>query len=203
MWWWVSKPKLYHSGYIVGMTLAGMSYKYKAPFGMVCSNDGGCRCQLRILRAVSTLYSVLKTLLNYVYTARRSHLGFVSIDKALGAGDFHSLMQNTRLTGISEKSTMFCHPMTRKALYRDPISRKFSCFFHNITVKGDHFYWKKEYQTRGSPHYQVLLWIWNASVIGQDKPGEILAWLQARITCRIPNEKSDANLHRLITRYQM
>ena len=98
MRWWVSKPKLYHSGYIVGMTLAGMSYKYKAPFGMVCSNNGGCCCQLCILRAVSTLYSVLKTLLNYVYTARRSHLGFVSIDKALGAGDFHSLMQNTRLT---------------------------------------------------------------------------------------------------------
>ena len=70
-------------------------------------------------------------------------------------------------------------------------------------MKGDHFYWKKEYQARGSPHYQVLLWIWNASVIGQDKPGEILAWLQARITCRIPNEKSDANLHRLITRYQL
>ena len=115
MWWWVSKPKLYHSGYIVGMTLAGMSYKYKAPFGMVCSNDGGCRCQLRIFRAVSTLYSVLKTLLNYVYTVRRSHLGFVSIDKALGAGDFHSLMQNTRLTGISEKSTMLRHPMTKES----------------------------------------------------------------------------------------
>ena len=67
----------------------------------------------------------------------------------------------------------------------------------------DHFYWKKEYQARGAPHYHVLLWIQNAPVIGQDEPDQILAWLQARITCRIPNVKSDPYLHRLVTRYQM
>ena len=29
----------------------------------------------------------------------------------------------------------------------------------------DHFYWKKEYQARGAPHYHVL-WIKGALVIG-------------------------------------
>ena len=57
--------------------------------------------------------------------------------------------------------------------------------------------------TSGVPHYHVLLWIRNGPVIGQDEPDEILAWLQARITCRIPNVKSDPDLHRLVTRYQM
>ena len=102
-----------------------------------------------------------------------------------------------------------------KLCTEDPISvsRKFSlkfhAFFHTVLLKGavlgqvDHFYWKKEYQARGAPHYHVLLWIRNAPVIGQDEPDEILAWPQARITCCIPDVKSDPDLHRLVTRYQM
>ena len=51
--------------------------------------------------------------------------------------------------------------------------------------------------------YHVLLWIRNAPVVGQDEPEEILAWLHARITCHIPDVKSDPDLYRLVTRYQM
>ena len=99
-----------------------------------------------------------------------------------------------------------------KLCTEDPISvsRKFSlkfhAFFQTVLLKGavlgqvDHFYWKKEYQARGAPHYHVLLWIRIAPVIGQDEPDEILAWLQARITCRIHDVKSDPDLHRLVTR---
>ena len=56
------------------------------------------------------------------------------------------------------------------------VSRKFSlkfhAFFNRVIVKGEvlgkveHFYWKKEYQARGAPHYHVLLWIGDAPVIG-------------------------------------
>ena len=42
----------------------------------------------------------------------------------------------------------------------------------------------------------------NAPVIGQDEPDKILAWVQVRITCRIPDVKSDPDLHMLVTRYQ-
>ena len=66
----------------------------------------------------------------------------------------------------------------------DPISvsRKFSlkfhAFFRTVIMKGDvlskvdHFYWEKEYQARGAPHYHVLLWIRDAPppVIDQDDP---------------------------------
>ena len=72
---------------------------------LVCSNDGGCRSQLRILRTASTHYSVLRTLLYHVYTARRSHLGVVSIDKALSAGDFHSLMEITKVHDFADLLT--------------------------------------------------------------------------------------------------
>ena len=64
---------------------------------LVCSNGGGCRSQLCILRVASTHHGVLRILLDHVYTARRSHLGVVSIDKALSAGDFHSLMEITKV----------------------------------------------------------------------------------------------------------
>ena len=65
------------------------------------------------------------------------------------------------------------------------------------------FYWKKEYQARGAPHYHVLLWIEGAPVIGESKPEHVITWIEERITCHIPNEKSNPELHRLVTRYQM
>ena len=55
----------------------------------------------------------------------------------------------------------------------------------------DHYFWKKEYQTRGAPHFHVLLWIRDAPVIGKDNPDKILAWIQERITCHIPEKESN------------
>ena len=61
-----------------------------------------------------------------------------------------------------------------KLCTEDPVSvsRKFSmkfhAFFQTVLKKGevlgtvDHFYWKKEYQARGAPHYHALLWIKDA-----------------------------------------
>ena len=101
-----------------------------------------------------------------------------------------------------------------KLCTEDPISvsRKFSlkfhAFFHTVLVKGEvlgkveHFYWKKEYQARGAPHYHVLLWIGDAPVIGQDDPDRVLAWIQERIACHLPDKESDPELHRLLTCYQ-
>ncbi len=102
-----------------------------------------------------------------------------------------------------------------KLCTEDPVSvsRKFSlkfhAFFRIVMLKGevigkvDHFYWKKEYQARGAPHYHVLLWIRGAPVVGVDDPEKVLAWIQKRITCHIPDKESNPDLHRLVTRYQM
>ena len=85
----------------------------------------------------------------------------------------------------------------------------FTISFQTVIVKGRvlgkvaQFYWKKEYQARGAPHYHVLLWIEGAPIIGEDKPEHVITWIQERITCHIPNEKSNPELHRLVTRYQM
>ena len=66
------------------------------------------------------------------------------------------------------------------------VSRKFSlkfhAFFHTVIMKGavlgtvDHFYWKKEYQARGAPHYHILLWIRDAPVIILDSEKDYLSY---------------------------
>ena len=97
----------------------------------------------------------------------------------------------------------------------DPISvsrkfsKKFHDFFNEVILKGKvlgtitNFYWKKEYQSCGAPHYHVLLWVENAPVIGINSDSAVLEWIQKRITCRIPDERSNPDLHRLVTKYQL
>ena len=43
--------------------------------------------------------------MSHVYTARRSHFGVVSIDKALSAGEFHSLMKITKVHDFADLLT--------------------------------------------------------------------------------------------------
>ena len=40
-------------------------------------------------------------------------------------------------------------------------------------------------------------------MIGRDPPEQVLAWIEDRITCHIPDKESNPELHRLVTRYQM
>ena len=73
-----------------------------------------------------------------------------------------------------------------KICTEDPISvsRKlslnFHTFFKTVLLKGEvlgtveHFYWKKEYQACGAPHYHVLLWIKDAPITGRDNPDVVL-----------------------------
>ena len=89
------------------------------------------------------------------------------------------------------------------------MSRKFSQKFHDLfktvilkgAVLGTVTY-KKEYQSRGAPHYHILLWIEGAPVVGADQEEEVLRWIQERITCRIPEDESNPELHQLVTKYQ-
>ena len=89
-------------------------------------------------------------------------------------------------------------------LYRD----NFHDLFNTVGLKGsvlgvfEHFFWKKEYQMRRAPHYHVLLWIQGAPLIGKSDPKDLLAWIQERITCKIPDETLNPELHALVSKYQ-
>ena len=59
----------------------------------------------------------------------------------------------------------------------------------------------KEYKACGAPHYHILLWIEDAPIAGRDEPEDVFRWIQNRITCRIPEEDSNPELHHLVTKY--
>jgi len=104
---------------------------------------------------------------------------------------------------------------TSKLCTEDPISvsrkfsQKFRDFFTTVLLNGQvlgkvtHYFWKKEYQARGAPHYHVLLWIEGAPVIGKHSDKDVLSWIQNRIVCHIPDEKTSPELHRLVTKFQL
>ena len=102
-----------------------------------------------------------------------------------------------------------------KLCCEDPISvsrkfsQKFHAFFSTVIMKGhvlgtvSHYFVKKEYQARGVPHYHMVLWIEGAPIIGRDMPEEVMRWIQERISCRIPDEDTNPELHLLVIKYQM
>ena len=67
---------------------------------LVCYNNGGCHSKLRTLRLAATHFPVLATLLRLVYSAVNNHWCVKNIDKALSTGDFHTLVEITKLNNF-------------------------------------------------------------------------------------------------------
>ena len=64
---------------------------------LVCSlEDGGCMSRLRILRAASVHYPVLRKFLSHLYCAIQDHKNIRDIDESLASGDFQRLMELTK-----------------------------------------------------------------------------------------------------------
>ena len=73
--------------------------RHKRGHSLACHQSGSkCSSELRILRAASAHHKVLRTFMRKVYHAKQSHECLVSIDRALGEGDFNELMQATDKT---------------------------------------------------------------------------------------------------------
>ena len=67
-------------------------------YPLVCSIDGGgCLSKLRLLRAASTHFPVLRQFLHEVYSAIRSHICVFQIDQALCIGNHQKLMEITEV----------------------------------------------------------------------------------------------------------
>lgn len=66
----------------------------------------------------------------------------------------------------------------------------------------EHFVWRREYQTRGAPHWHTLLWVKDAPVLGKSSSEEVAKFIQDHITCEIPDKKTFPTLHAKVTKYQ-
>ncbi len=66
----------------------------------------------------------------------------------------------------------------------------------------DYFY-RVEFQARGSPHIHLLVWIKDAPEFEQDSDGDVCDFIDRNITCQLPDSSADPELHRIITEVQL
>ena len=62
--------------------------------------------------------------------------------------------------------------------------------------KIEDWFYRVEYQQRGSPHIHMLIWLENAPVFGVDKDDDVTSFIDKIITCHLPlnNELELLNL---------
>ena len=60
------------------------------------------------------------------------------------------------------------------------------------------WFYRVEYQQRGSPHIHMLIWLENAPVFSVDKDEEVIAFIDQIITCNKPD--NDPKLLELVNR---
>ena len=65
-----------------------------------------------------------------------------------------------------------------------------------------HFWWRVEWQQRGTPHVHGFLWIKDAPRLGTHSEEEVAAWIDSKITCRLPDPVKEPQLYALITAFQ-
>ncbi len=59
-----------------------------------------------------------------------------------------------------------------------------------------HYFWRREFQQRGTEHYHCLLWIENAPVLKVDgsNEDEVACFIDKHITCHFPDENDAVNV---------
>ena len=53
------------------------------------------------------------------------------------------------------------------------------------------WFYRVEYQQRGSPHIHMLIWLENAPTFGEDFDGDVVSFIDKIITCEKPNDNPD------------
>ena len=72
---------------------------------------------------------------------------------------------------------------------------------HPIGKVKDYFY-RIEYQKRGSAHAHVLIWCENTPQLGIDNDEEVTRFIDKYVSCNIPSEQEDPELHEIVNSVQ-
>jgi len=103
---------------------------------------------------------------------------------------------------------------TSVLIARDPVStsrfldNKFRAMLDFICSKDHpigeviHYFWRREYQGRGIQHLHLLLWIKNASIIGESSPEEVSKFILQYITCKMPVQNISPLLYKRVNTHQ-
>ncbi|XP_074549060.1 uncharacterized protein LOC141807175 [Halichoeres trimaculatus] len=66
----------------------------------------------------------------------------------------------------------------------------------------DYFY-RVEFQARGSPHIHMLVWVRNAPVYGEDTDWVVCQFIDKYITCQMPDPETDPELYNIVSEVQV
>jgi hypothetical protein len=98
----------------------------------------------------------------------------------------------------------------------DPVSvsifweKKFRAFFNKVILENNsvlgrilHYFWRREYQMRGTQHIHSKLWAENAPIFGKDSDELVIQYIDKHITCRLPDPVLEPLLYKLVIEFQM
>ncbi|XP_072232324.1 uncharacterized protein [Leuresthes tenuis] len=96
------------------------------------------------------------------------------------------------------------NPVTAARMF----DHRWHCFLRDVIMSPaepigkikDYFY-RVEFQQRGSPHVHCLFWVENAPKIDKDSDADVVTFIDRYISCEIPPE-SDAELHEVVNSVQ-
>ncbi|XP_051814270.1 EF-hand domain-containing protein D1 isoform X1 [Acanthochromis polyacanthus] len=66
----------------------------------------------------------------------------------------------------------------------------------------DYFY-RVEFQARGSPHIHMLVWVKDAPVYGEDLDHTVCRFIDRHISCQMPDPEKDPELHKIVSEVQV
>ncbi|XP_063436532.1 uncharacterized protein LOC134717961 [Mytilus trossulus] len=111
-------------------------------------------------------------------------------------------MRNCENMTWDEKCKVLCsNPVTTVRMF----DQRFHLFLKNVVMSEaepigkiiDYFY-RVEFQQRGSPHTHCLFWVENAPKFGEDDIDDVITFIDKYITCEIPDEQKDKELHDIV-----
>ena len=65
----------------------------------------------------------------------------------------------------------------------------------------DYFY-RVEFQQRGSPHIHCLFWVKDAPVFDKESDQDICDFVDKYVTCELPNQETETELYKIVTEVQ-
>ena len=87
------------------------------------------------------------------------------------------------------------------------IHQKFQSI-HEFIIKSaclgevEHWFYRIEYQSRGTPHFHCMYWIKDAPIIGKSSDEAVMNFISKHITCELPSKSENIELHNLVNKYQ-
>ena len=111
----------------------------------------------------------------------------------------------SELTWLQKREILRSNPITLARMF----DHRFKVFFKKIVMgnqcigKVIDYFLRAEFQARGTPHIHCVLWIENAPKVDVNTDKEVVDFIDKYITCSLPNEDGDPELHEIVTNVQI